>query len=239
MDIEALYRRPNTSKPSPRTRFISICCGSCPSSGPTRSGRSTSPASLLSANGCICLPSNEPRAASSTWLPCWTVTSASKLSGRRSHVTASPRYSAAIGAASSHRPTTSRCWPPTRSRSAWMARTPDAITSSWSACGEPSNTTRSTCGPTPACPRPAPASNATSASTTAACLIHRLTEKLPVRRPSTSRCPKRRRHNRGGDPLRKRPDPVQINRATSPGFLVTSRKSAYNFRNILSAAEPP
>jgi putative transposase len=46
--------------------------------------------------------------------------------------------------------------PPARSRSAWMARGPGATTSSSSACGGPSNTRRSTCGPMPASPRRAP-----------------------------------------------------------------------------------
>lgn len=45
--------------------------------------------------------------------------------------------------------------------------------------------------------------------------IHHVTGKRPIRLTSTSRCPKWRRHNRDGNPLRKRPEPVQINRATS------------------------
>ena len=39
--------------------------------------------------------------------------------------------------------------------------------------------------------------------------------KLPIRPPSTSRCPKRWRRNRGGKPLGKPPEPVQFNRTTS------------------------
>jgi hypothetical protein len=42
-----------------------------------------------------------------------------------------------------------------------------------------------------------------------------LTGDPPIRPTSTSRCPKRQRHNRGGKPLTKRPEPVQTNRATS------------------------
>jgi hypothetical protein len=45
--------------------------------------------------------------------------------------------------------------------------------------------------------------------------IHRLTVKRPIRPTSTSRCPKRPRLNRGGNPLRKRLEPVQSNRTTS------------------------
>ncbi|QEU09308.1 DUF427 domain-containing protein [Paracoccus yeei] len=44
-----------------------------------------------------------------------------------------------------------------------------------------------------------------------------MTAKPPIRPTSTRRHPKRRRHNRGGKPLRKRPEPVQSNRTTSKG----------------------
>lgn len=39
--------------------------------------------------------------------------------------------------------------------------------------------------------------------------------KPPIGPTSTSHCPKRRRRNQGGKPLRKHPEPVQTNRATS------------------------
>ena len=74
---------------------------------------------------------------------------------------------------------------------------------------------RSTCGPMPASLKPAPGSAGIWPSTTPAAHTHRLTGKRPIRPTSTSRCPKRWRRNRGGNPLRKRPEPVQINRATS------------------------
>ena len=57
-------------------------------------------------------------------------------------------------------PTSSRCWPAARSRSAWTARAPGGTTSSSSACGGPSNTRRSTCGPMPASRKPVPGSAA-------------------------------------------------------------------------------
>ena len=59
MGIEAMYRRPNTSKPAPGTRSIRICCAAWRSSGRTRCGRWTSPTSRW-------------RAASSTWRRWWT-----------------------------------------------------------------------------------------------------------------------------------------------------------------------
>lgn len=76
---------------------------------------------------------------------------------------------------SSPRQTSSRCWPRAKSRSAWTAREPGVTTYSSSACGEPSNTRRSTCGPTPASQRPAPGSVGIWPSTMVAARIHRLT----------------------------------------------------------------
>ena len=100
-------------------------------------------------------------------------------------------------------------------KSTWMAKAPGATTSSSSVCGGRSNTRRSTCGPMPACLSPAPGSAAISAFTTAAVRIHRLTGKRPIRPTSPRQCPKRQRHNRGRKPLGNRPGPVQINRTTS------------------------
>ena len=96
-----------------------------------------------------------------------------------------------LRAASSPRPTSSRCWPRERSKSAWMERGPGGTTSSSNASGAPSNTRRSTCGPMPACPRPAKGFADISASTTAAARIHRLTGRPPTKLTSTTRCPRR------------------------------------------------
>lgn len=68
---------------------------------------------------------------------------------------------------------------------------------------------------TPASPRPARELVAISASITAAVRIRRLTGEPPIRPTPTSLYPKRWRRNQGGKPLRKRPEPVQINRTTS------------------------
>src|SRR5262249_47896740 len=45
MGIEALYRRPRTTRPEPGTRSIRICCAGWRSRGPIRCGRWTSPTS--------------------------------------------------------------------------------------------------------------------------------------------------------------------------------------------------
>jgi hypothetical protein len=45
MGIEALYRRPRTTKPEPATRSTRICCARWRSRGQTRCGRWTSPTS--------------------------------------------------------------------------------------------------------------------------------------------------------------------------------------------------
>lgn len=69
-------------------------------------------------------------------------------------------------------------------------------------------------------------SAAISASTTAAARIHHFTGKPRIRPTSTSQCPKRWRHNRGGKPLRKGPAPVQIKRTTSRGGVMAGRAKA-------------
>lgn len=58
----------------------------------------------------------------------------------------------------------------------------------------------------------------------------RLRGKLPIRPTSTSRCPKRQRHNRGGKPLRKCPEPAQINRTTSPAQRTTTSGASHLLR---------
>ena len=69
MGIEALYRRPRTTKPEPGRRSIRICCAASRSHGQTRCGRWTSPRSRW-------------RAASSIWLSCSTGSARRVLSWR-------------------------------------------------------------------------------------------------------------------------------------------------------------
>ncbi|EPX80511.1 hypothetical protein Salmuc_03828 [Salipiger mucosus DSM 16094] len=102
---------------------------------------------------------------------------------------ASPRSSTRIRAASSRPSTSSRFWPFGRSRSAWMAKVHGATTSSSKGCGGASSMKRSTFGPIPACPKHAPGSAATSASTTDAAPIHGLTAGRPTKPTSTRCCP--------------------------------------------------
>jgi hypothetical protein len=59
MGIEAIYRKPNTSKPTPGHLIFRICWAVWPSHGPTRSGRWTSLTSPW-------------RVASSIWRRWWT-----------------------------------------------------------------------------------------------------------------------------------------------------------------------
>ena len=153
-----------------------------------------------------------------------------KLLRRRSRVTARPRSSTRIRAASSPRPTSSRCWRRERSKSAWMARGPGATTSSSNASGGPSNTRRSTCGPMPACPRPALGLADISASTIADARIHRLTGRPPTKPTSTSQYP------RGSGvterkTIYKRPETFQINRTISVNttFTALPTKASFNF----------
>ncbi len=123
--------------------------------------------------------------------------------------------------------TSSRCWPPARSGSAWLSviagnppagnrrqgrlerhRLRRAPLADHQAGGRP-----------PAGPcrrlggmrvgRPLPRLLQQPAPT------RRLAEKYPIRPASTSRCPKRWRRNQGRHPLGERPEPVQTTRTTS------------------------
>ena len=69
MGIAALYRKPNTSKPArpcgawlrhDATRSTPICCASCPSPGPIRSGRWTSRSSGKQSPGLFSVPPHSP-----------------------------------------------------------------------------------------------------------------------------------------------------------------------------------
>ncbi len=71
------------------------------------------------------------------------------------------------------------------SRSAWTARAPGVTTFSSSGSGDPSNTRRSTCAPMTRYPTPAPRSVATSASTTPEDPIRALTGGRPIKPTST------------------------------------------------------
>jgi putative transposase len=83
---------------------------------------------------------------------------------------------------------------PPRSPSAWTAGAPGGTTSSSSASGGRSSTKRSTCAPTPASPRPAPRSAAISPSTTARGRIHRLAGRRPTGHTSPRSSQSRPRH---------------------------------------------
>ncbi len=168
MGIEALYRKPNTSKPAPGHKIYPYLLRKLPITRPNQVW-AMDITYIPMARGFIYL------AAVLDWFTrrvlAWRVSITLEADFCIEAVEEAlarpgpPKSSTRIRAASSPRPTSSRCWPPTRSRSVWMARAPGATTSSSSASGEPSNTKWSICAPTPAYPRPAPGSAAISAST--------------------------------------------------------------------------
>ncbi len=128
---EALYRKPNTSKPAPAHKNYPYLLRGLPITRPNQ----------VWAMRVTYIPW---RGASSNWLPCSTGSrGASWHGGCRSHwrpifalkqwrkrwqSMARQRSSTPVRAASSPRPSSSRCWLPARSRSVWMAR---ALSRSW------------------------------------------------------------------------------------------------------------
>jgi len=144
----------------------------------------------------------------SRWIPVFFIETAKGGAGTSRHARDLQHGS---GAASSPRPSSSRCWSPAISISAWMAK----VRSGTISPSRPTNTRRLTCVPMPACDRPGPGLSGIWPSTTHAVRIHHLTGEPPNKPIPTSRCLKRWQHNPGGNPLRKRLETVQTNRTTS------------------------
>ena len=117
------------------------------------------------------------------------------------------------GASSPARPSPA-CSPTTALRSAWMAKAPGATTSSSSDYGAASNTRRCICGPTTASAKRAPRSAATSTSTTTADHIRALTASRPIK-PTSTRCPSAWQPNHGRDSTYRRGKSVQTTGTTS------------------------
>jgi hypothetical protein len=61
-----------------------------------------------------------------------------------------------------------------------------------------------------------------------------LTAKPQIRLTSTRCCRFRWQHNQGGNPLKKRPEPVQTNRATSPADTAALANSITNLSNSVA-----
>ena len=87
MGLEAIYKRPNTSKNIPKTGYIPLCCAVCRSIRPTKSGALTSPISRSGMAFCIwlrlwteqrerCCPSGCP----TLWAPAFALRPCKRLS---------------------------------------------------------------------------------------------------------------------------------------------------------------
>ena len=112
MGIEALYRRPNTSKPAPGHKIYPYLLRGWRSSGRTRCGRWTSPTSRWRAASSIWPPWSTGSAAGFWPGGCrsrWRSSSASRRSRRRSPSTAGRRFSTPTRAANSPAPRSPAC----------------------------------------------------------------------------------------------------------------------------------
>ena len=106
------------------------------------------------------------------------------------------------------------CSPTTASRSAWTARAPGATTCSSSGCGAASNTRRCICEPTTASAKPALRSAATWTSTMQGVRIRALTAAHPIK-PTSLRCPSAWQPNPGRGSTYRRGKSVQTTGTTS------------------------
>src|SRR5450631_3194065 len=180
MGIEALYRRPRTTKPEPGHKIYPYLLRGMAITRPNQVWAMsrqckcialTSPISPWSAVSFTSLSYSIGRPAGFCRGGCrsrWKLPSASRPWRMPWLVTASRRYSTPTRARSSPARHSPACSPATPSPSAWMARAPGATTCSSSDCGAASNTRRCTCEPTTTSARPAPRSADISISTMAA-----------------------------------------------------------------------
>ena len=106
------------------------------------------------------------------------------------------------------------CWPTTASPSAWTAKAPGETMCSSNGCGAASNTRRSTCGPTTASARRDNRSAAIWTFTTADGLTRALTVKHLIR-PTSTRCPSAWQPNQGRRSTYRRGKSVQTTGTTS------------------------
>ena len=143
MGIEALYRKPNTSKPAPRHKIYPYLLRNLPITRPNQVW-AMDITYIPMARGFIYLAAvldwftrrALPWRVSITLEAEFCIEAVEEALARHGK----PEIFKPIRAASSPRPNSSRFWPPARSRSVWMARVPGATTSSSSVCGGPSNT---------------------------------------------------------------------------------------------------
>ena len=116
--------------------------------------------------------------------------------------------------------------PTTALRSAWTAKAPGGTTCSSSGYGAASNTRRCTCEPTTACPRPAHRSAAIWTSTTVADRIRALTASHPIK-PTSPRCPSAWQPNHGRGSTYRRGKSVQTTGTSSkhaPRFVALTNR---------------
>src|SRR5215204_4131485 len=229
MGIEALYRRPRTSKPEPGDKIYPYLLRGIEITRPNQSlpprrrgcGRWTSPTSRWHAASSIWRSCSIGSAAACCHGACrlrWRQHSASRRWKMLWLVTASRTSSTRIRARSSRARPSPACSPTTILRSAWMARALGGTMSSSSGCGAASNTRRSICEPTTASARPALRSAATSTSTTAADHTRALTAPHPIQ-PTSPRCPSAWQPNPGRRSTYRRGKIVQKTGTTSVDAL--------------------
>ena len=199
MGIEAIYRRPNTSKPAPGHRIYPYLLRGLTIDRPNHVW-ATDITYIPMARGFVYLT------AVMDWFArrilAWRLSNTMEASFCIDAVEEAlakhgcPQIFTPIRAASSPVPTSPACSPATASPSAWTARGRGETTSSSSACGEPSSTRKSICTPMTASARRNDRSAATSPSTTQNDLTQPLTAAPPIK-PTSTRCRSARQLNPG------------------------------------------
>src|SRR5450432_3387209 len=196
MGMEAIYRRPNTSKPAPGNKIYPYLLRGLKVDRPNQVW-AMDITYIPMARGFIYLAAVvdwfSRRVLSIACRSRWKRTSASRRWRKLWRNTADRRFSTPIRAASSPARFSPTFCSPTKSRSAWMARAHGATMSSSSASGNRSNTKRSTCTLTTASAWRAPRSADIWIFTIDCARIRALTGARRTR-PTSIRRPSRRRH---------------------------------------------
>src|SRR6266446_4911003 len=217
MGIEALYRRPRTTKPEPGHKIYPYLLRGVEITRPNQVW-AMDITYIPMARGfvylAVVLDWFSRRVLS--WRVSITMEAAFCVETLEDALTrhGSRRSSTPIRVRSSRARPSPACSPTTALRSAWTARALGGTTSSSSGCGAASSTRRCICGPTTVRPMPALRSGATWTSTTAGDPIRALTAPHPIK-PTSTRCLSAWQPNPGRRSTHRRGKAVQTTGATS------------------------
>ena len=241
MGIEALYRRPRTTKPEPGHKIYPYLLRGIEITRPNQVW-AMDITYIPMARGfvylAVVLDWFSRRVLSWRVRSRWKRHSASRRWRMPWLVTASQRSSIRTRVRSSRARPSPACSPTTVLRSAWTAKGLGGTTSSSSGYGAASNTRRCICGPTTASARPALRSAVTLISTTQDVHIRALTARHQIK-PTSPRCPSAWQPNPGRGSTYRRGKIVQTNGTSSDFNTPDASTVRHTLRHIRQSSTHP